>query len=166
MPKGSVLDYIFIVVFMAVLFMTFTIALIINDSASSEMVRISEDTPAEDDVSYIMDYTREALEVFDYLFILLYIGLCIIPIISAYLIESHPVLVVVDILVLLVLYMVFPLISNVMLTFFQMPQTSVYVAGGGSEVWTYSLFIFQYLPVLSVAISLLIIIATFIRVGT
>ena len=158
--KGSVLDLIF----MVVLCMIFAIIVLFGTHIWNQIAPLLKNTFGPGDATDIMNSVQAQFGVMDYVFLFLFFGMCIIPIILAFLVKLHPIFFVVNILLLIVMFIVMPPLSNTVRSIWQTKELSQYAAGGGGFV-TYPIMtkVFQYLPIITGALSIVLSIAMFVK---
>jgi len=107
--KGNVLDIFYLIVFVTV----FGIISILSYTILTEM-KPSLDAHATNDVSRnVTENATRAVASFDYILILIIVGMFIATVIGAYFIDSHPVFFVASLLLLILLMVLVPVFSNV-----------------------------------------------------
>jgi len=114
------------------------------------------------DSETILNTAEQGYSMMDNLFMMLYFVLAGVSIIFAALVRTNPAFFVLNIIMLFVLFLIAPAMSNVMRDFWATPEFAQYAAGGGGSV-TYPVMtrIFQYLPHITIGISVLLMLAQF-----
>ena len=77
--------------------------------------------------------TRQVFNLFDFIFLFVWVMMMLVPVIAAALVRNHPIWFVINIIMLLIYVAITPAISNAMRSFWSIPELSVYAFGGGSE---------------------------------
>jgi len=115
----------------------------------------------------VVKTVKQGYGTMDYIFMFLYFMLTLVPIIFASLVRHHPVFLILNILLLFIFFLVVPVFSNVMREFWQTEEFGIYAFGGGGS-YTYPVMtrLFQYMPLISSAVSVIIMIAMFAKRGT
>lgn len=159
--KGTVIDMMFVALMVLVFGMLIVMATYIADKVFTPMEAFFAGDNA---TTAVMAQNRANFGAFDNIFIFLYFMLNLVPVVFAVFVKHHPVFLIINILLLIVFLIIAPSLSNVMLTFWQTPELAQYAEGGGG--WrTYDVMtrVFQYMPYLSVAISMMLMVAMFIK---
>jgi preprotein translocase subunit SecG len=158
--KGTAFDYIFIVIIMVIFAIVTIVSVFLWDTISTPLKNVFGSGSATD----VMATADKAFGTLDYIFLFVFFGLSIAPIIFAFLVKSHPIFFVVNILILVVMFLVMPTLSNVVREFWSTDQFSQYAEGGGA---THTLPImtrvFQYLPYITGGMSIILTIAMFVK---
>jgi len=160
--KGTLMDYIFIVIALMFFAIMAIIGIYLKDSIFPPM---QEFFGAGTDATAMLTSVGASYSVMDYIFLFLFFGLCITPIIFAFLVKTHPIFMVINVILLVVMFMVMPALSNVVRSFWSSSQElSQYAAGGGGSItFTIMTRVFQYLPVIICALSILLMVAQFMN---
>jgi hypothetical protein len=158
--KGTVIDFLFIVLVMMVFAIVAIVSIYLWDSISTPLKNAFGIGEATD----VINTSARVFGVMDYIFLFLFFGLSIAPLIFAFLVQTHPVFFVVNILLLIVLFLIMPTISNVVRSFWATDQFAPYAAGGsGSVTYTIMTRVFQYLPFITGGLSIILTIAMFVK---
>ena len=160
--KGSLLDTIFIMVVLLVLGISILLAAYLSDAIFPVIEPLLNDTTA----TQIIDTAEAGIGGLDILFVTIYILLNLTPAILAFFVDTHPIFIIVNIIIFLVVFTVTPAISNAMQTLWSLDAFSQYAAGGGGT-YDFSLMqaIFQYLPYLSLIFMVIVMVAMFVGKG-
>ncbi len=116
------------------------------------------------DATAIVNTVHSAYGVMDYIFLFLFFGLSLVPIVFAFLVKTHPIFFVVNLIMIVIMFMVMPALSNMVRNIWATPELAQYAAGGGgSFTFTITTRVFQYLPLLTCALSVILSIAMFAK---
>jgi hypothetical protein len=108
--------------------------------------------------------TGNVYGIMDYIFLFLFVGLTITPVMFAFMVQTHPIFLVVNILLVIIMFIVMPVISNMVRSVWMAPMFEQYASGGGgSHTYPIMTAVFTYLPVLVGGISLILSIAMFVK---
>jgi len=115
----------------------------------------------------VINTAAQVFNAMDAIFIFIYFMLSGTTIIFASMIRSRPIFLVINIIMLMILFVITPAFSNVMREFWSTQEFAQYAAGGeGSVEFTVMTRIFQYLPHVTMGISILVMIASFAKKET
>ena len=114
----------------------------------------------------VINTVKQGFGTVDYIFMFVYFMLSMVPVLFAALVRHHPIFLILNIIIMIVLFFVFPVISNVMLEFWSTPEFAPYAFGGGGS-YTFPIMtrLFQYLPLINMGISVIVMIAMFAKRG-
>lgn len=157
--KGTMVDMFYLIL----VFMFFGIMAIISvylkDQIFPEILGFVGEGGAPED---ILNTAEQGYLMMDNLFMMLYFILSGVSIIFAALVRTHPAFFVLNLIMLFLLFLIAPAMSNVMREFWATPEFAPYAAGGGGSVnYTIMTRIFQYLPHITIGISVLLMLAQF-----
>jgi len=100
----------------------------------------------------------------DYLFLFLFFALYSVPIMFSFMVKGNPIFMVVNLLILVILFLITPTLSNVVREMWSSDEFSSYAyGGGGSYVFSIMTKIFQYLPLVTASLSAIIMVAMFAK---
>jgi hypothetical protein len=164
MKKGSMLDYFWLLIVILFLGISILLATYLKDAIFPQLSNAFSSSPAaQTELTTVSGY----FSTFDIIFLFLYIVMSIVPIIFAFLTYSNPVFMLIDIILLIIFILIAPQISNVMKTFWSLPQFSQYSAGGlGSVQYILMTGIFEYLPLISAAFGIVLCVVSFAKGGS
>jgi hypothetical protein len=158
--KGTVIDILFIVVFM----MAFAICTILAMYLSDKIYVPLQEFFGPGDASTTLGVVNNTIGSFDYIFLFLFFGMCLAPIVFSFLIQTHPIFFLVNLLMLVVMFLIMPTLSNTVRAVWAAPELAQYAAGGGgSHTFPIMTYIFKYLPLITCGISLIITVAMFVK---
>jgi len=149
--KGSVLDVFVIAVVALVLSITILVSYTILDRVDDAMPTAGKNATAKG---------LEAVQTFDYGFIIMVGGLGLAGVIYAYLVPTNPILIVVSVVMLLAATVVTPIISNA----FGTVSTNDQMSAASAQFPVMGSFM-ENLPVVMTVIGVIILIAMYIRRG-
>lgn len=156
--KGASIDLLYIMVMALVIGISTLVALYVHDQSYTLLSPMLDNAEAQN----VMNTSTASLRVLDYLFVTTYFMSCLGSIISAALVRNHPIFLVVSIILMMVVMIISPIISNVMLEFWSQPEFAEFAEGGGGTI-TLPLMtrVFQYMPHITAVLSVMIMILSF-----
>lgn len=163
--KGTMLDVLLISIVLLVFGIVSILAVYIWDAVYTPITDMF--TGAGNDTAIeVMDTVEAGFGVIDYIFLFVYFMLSMTPIIFAVFVNHHPIFIVLNIMIVIILFFVFPVLSNVMYEFWSQPPFAEYAFGGGGTV-TFPIMtrIFQYLPLITSGFSVMLMVAMFAKRG-
>jgi len=158
--KGSALDMIFIMFSLMVLGMFILVGMYLTDTIFTPMQEMFNDTAG----STTLTTVKNGYGAMDNIFMFLFFMLNMVPVIFAVFVKTHPVFLIINILVIFIYMFLAPSMSNMMLDFWNTPEFAPYALGGGGS-FTFDVMtrLFQYLPYISVGLSIIIMVAMFVK---
>jgi len=156
--KGTVMD----LMYLTLVFLVVGIMILVAMYAADQIFPELESTFGNGTASEVVHTSEQAFGTLDYIFLFVYFALCATPIFFAVLVRNHPIFFVVNLIVIVVFFLILPALSNVMYEFWSMDEFAVYAYGGGGT-FTFPIMtrIFQYLPLITISISVILMIAMF-----
>lgn len=159
--KGTTLDVIFIFILLLGFGITILVSTYLADQIFPMLTGFFGPTSQ---ATSIVDTTAAGYGAFDNIFMFLFFMLNMIPVIAAVLVKHHPIFLIINILVLVIWLLIAPAMSNVMLEFWEMEEFAQYaIGGGGSRTYSVMTRLFQYGPYLSVGLSIILMVAMFVK---
>ena len=116
--KGFIKDILMVMLFCFIFAISTFIALTIYNEYKDHTSDIMEDTEAERE---IIDNTTRTLMVLDYAFLMVFGGLLLSAIVTAFFIRSHPVLFILSLILLFIVLLMAVVFSNVFEKFTEQP---------------------------------------------
>ena len=161
--KGSMIDFFFV----TVIILAFGISILLGAYLMSQIFpQLTNAFSSSPDATAVLSNVSGTYGIFDSIFLFIFIAMSIVPIIFAFLIPTNPVLVFVNIILFVVYILIVPSLSNVMRDIW---ATSIFApfATGGTGTWTFTIMtsVFQYLPLISVVFSFILMIILFTKSG-
>ena len=159
--KGTVLDMFFIMIIMLV----FAMFILMSTFIWSEISPMFLDAFAgSTEAGNVTQQVSTSYQTFDYMFLFLFFMLNMTPVLIAVLVRHHPIFLVINIIVLLIFMYLAPLMSNVMREFWLAPEFAQFAVGGGGFVTFNTMTrVFQYLPYISMGISVILMVVMFVK---
>ncbi len=158
--KGTIIDFLFIVIAMAFFAIALVFSIYIFDQISPMLTGFF----GAGEATTMMNTVHSAYGIMDYVFLFLFFGLSIVPIVFAFLVKTHPIFFVVNLIMIVVMFMVMPALSNMVRSIWATPELAQYAAGGGgSFTFTIMTRTFQFLPLITCSLSILLSIAMFAK---
>jgi hypothetical protein len=157
--KGTMIDIFYLILVFMFFGIMALVSVYLKDQIFPQLVDVlGNGTTSET----ILNTAEQGYQMMDNLFMMLYFVLAGVSIIFAALVRTNPAFFVLNIIMLFVLFLIAPAMSNVMREFWATPEFAQYAAGGGGSI-TYPIMtrVFQYLPHITVGISVLLILAQF-----
>lgn len=166
--KGSVLDIFFAVLIGMVVVITTLVAVFLYDNVSSAIISVlPNNTVGTNVTTETINKVYVGFQAMDYVFMIVFFMLCLSPIILSLFVLAHPVFMVINIVLILVLFLVFPVMSNVVHEFWTQPSFAQYATGGGGSV-TFPIMtsIFEWLPIIGSVMGILVMVVMYAKGGT
>jgi len=162
MAKGSMVDMFYLLVFFLIFGMMILTAAYLSDSILPQLTNIF----GSGEATTITNTVKGTFRIMDYLFLGMFFILSVIPIIFAFLVKTHPIFFIINLLLLFIYFLIAPSISNVMHDFWVNPEFAQYAEGGGGS-FTFPIMtrIFQNLPLITIGMSVILSIASFAKGG-
>jgi hypothetical protein len=161
--KGSLLDLFYMVIVIFMLGVSILAAVYVKDQIFPPL---SSMLSSSSDATSVLTTVSNGFSIFDEIFLFMFIMLSIIPIIFAFLVPTHPVFILINIILFLIYLVVVPSLSNAMRSFWSSSFFAPYAAGGsGSTTYVIMTAIFQYLPIITCAFGLVLTVVTFVKFG-
>lgn len=157
--KGNVYTMFWLMVAFMFLGIIIILAVYLKDQIFPQIIDfVGNGTEAES----IMNTSGQIFNLMDNIFMLLYFLIASASVILAAMVRTNPAYFVVNVILILILFLIAPAMSNVMQEFWSSPEFAPYAAGGGGSV-TFPIMtgIFRYLPHITVGISVIVMLATF-----
>jgi len=154
----TVADLILITLVSAVFMISVLVALYALDGMSEELYPMFGSTPARTALTTV----RNVFGMFDVLIFFLFLMLSMLPIVFATLVKTHPIFIVFNIMLIIVYMLMTPMISKMMYSVFNTDELAQYAAGGGgSFTFRFTMALFQYLPLVSLGLSMVLMVSQF-----
>ena len=160
MRKGSLIDFFWVVAVLMTMTIMLFLGIYLKDQIFPELTTAFGAGEATNTVNTVSaEYV-----MFDYIFLFIFIFFFTLPIILAAILPSHPILYIINILILIIFFAVVPALSNVVREFISQSEFAQYAAGG-TAAQTYPIMtrLMEYLPVISICCGILLIIVMAIR---
>lgn len=166
--KGTIIDMFYLLILFLFFGIIIVVSVYLKDQIFPELIEMLGTNITGNKAPTVLRTAEQGYMLMDNIFMMLYFMLAGSSIIFAALVRTNPVFFVLNLIMLFVLFLIAPAMSNVMREFWSQPEFAVYAAGGGGSVtFVITTRIFQYLPHISVGLSILLIIAQFAKgVGT
>ena len=160
--KGSMLDILLVVMAMMIFAMSILVSTKISDEVSGFFLGEFGSTEA----TTVYKTARQGFGIFDFLFMFMFFVLTLLPVLFAVMVKNNPIFFVLNFIVVLIYFLVAPALSNVMYEFWNAGDFAQYAAGGGGS-FTYPIMTrtFQWLPYISLGISVILMVAQFGKSG-
>jgi len=149
--KGSVLDVLLILIVV----LTLGVFIIVGEKVLDEVHTVANETGLINIT--IIEQGQDAMLVFDAMMPLIMVGLLIAAAVMAFMIPSHPVLIIPSILVVLIVVVIAAQLANVYNAITTTPELSTQAAQ-----MTFTNQIMSYLPTVALIMGIVIIVAMFI----
>ena len=158
--KGSALDMIFIMFSLMVFGIFILVGMYLTDTVFTPLSDMFNGTAG----STTLDTVKQGYGTMDNIFMFLFFMLNLVPVIFAVFVRTHPVFLIVNLLVIFVYMFLAPSMSNIMLEFWGQPEFAPYALGGGGS-YTFNVMtrLFQYLPYISVGLAVIVMVAMFVK---
>lgn len=157
--KGSIIDTFVILIVFVIMGIVLIVSLFLKDAI---FPKLSNALNNETGSTSVMATVSGGFTIFDNLFLLAFFMLNATTIIMAALVPSHPVFLIVNVMLLIILFVIAPTFSNIMQKFWSTPDFAAYSEGGGaSQTLPIMTRMFQYLPSITLGISVLLIIVQY-----
>jgi len=158
--KGSMIDYFFIIVLVLIFGIFILVGTYIKDAIFPQLSTALNDVGA----TAALNTVSNEFSIFDEIFLFFFIAMSTVPIVFAFLIPTHPVLIFVNIILLIIYILIVPTISNVMQQFWSSAPFTQYATGGtGSTTFVIMTSVFQYLPIIACGFSFILMIVLFAK---
>lgn len=159
--KGSVLDLFWLMVTMFVVCIAVLVGTYLKDQVFPQLKAV---LGTESSAGTYMDLASMGFQTLDYAFLFITMMTGGAAIILAFFVENHPVFFFVNIILLGILLLVSPAISNAARSFWALPQFAPYASGGGGSV-TYPIMtqLMRWMPLVLAAIGTVLSIAQFAK---
>ena len=162
--KGTTIDMFFIFIALMFFGMIILMSLYLADSIFPELIGFFGES---NEATTVIKTAKQGYAALDNIFLLLFFMLNMVPLVFAIFVRHHPIFLVINIFVLIAFMFVVPSLSNAMREFWMTPEFAQYaVGGGGSYTFNIMTRLFQYMPFISVGLSVLIMIAMFVKSPT
>lgn len=157
--KGSAIDIFWIVIAMLVVGIMALVGTYIKDQVYPMIQGFTGD---DTEAAGIMNTAAQGIGMMDNLFMMTYFMMAGAAIVFAALVRNHPIYFVLNLILLMILFLITPAISNVMRAFWNTPEFAPYAAGGaGSVTFPIMTRMFQWLPAITVGVSILLMVVQF-----
>ena len=159
--KGTTIDMFFIFIALMFFGMIILTSLYLADQIFPELTDFFGESS---EATTVVKTAKQGYAALDNIFLLLFFMLNMVPLVFAVFVRHHPIFLVINIFVLIAFMFVVPSLSNAMRQFWMQPEFAQYALGGGGS-YTFNIMtrLFQYMPVISVGLSVLIMIAMFVK---
>jgi len=159
--KGSTMDIFYLMFVFLVLGIMMLVAVYLKDQVFPQFTAAFGTTS---EATNIMNTTENAFNTMDNVFLFVYFMMSFTTIIFAALVRTHPVFFIVNVILMVILFIITPTFSNIMREFWAVTEFAPYAAGGtGSITFPVMTRIFQYLPIVVMGISIILMIASFAK---
>jgi len=160
--KGSTMDIFYLMFVFLVLGIMMLVAVYLKDQIFPQFTSAF----GAGEATNVMTTSENVFSTMDNVFLFVYFMMSFTTIIFAALVRTHPVFFIVNVILMVILFIITPTFSNIMREFWSVPEFAPYAAGGtGSITFPVMTRIFQYLPIVVMGISIILMIASFAKRG-
>ena len=157
--KGSMIDMFLLVIVFVVLAVFILVGIYLKDNIFPQLTDMFGES---NEGTEVLDTAEAGYSTMDYIFLFLFFGLCLTPIILAFFVRNHPVFFIINLIIIVIFFIVTPSLSNMVRSFWAEDEFAPYALGGsGSHTFPVMTRIFQYLPLITCGISVVLMIVMF-----
>jgi len=158
--KGSTMDIFYLMFVFLVIGIMMLVAVYVKDQIFPQLTTAF----GAGEATNVMTTSENVFSTMDNIFLFTYFMMSATTIIFAVLVRTHPVFFIINVILMVVLFIITPTFSNIMREFWVTEAFAPYAAGGtGSVTFPVMTRVFQYLPVVVMGISILLMIASFAK---